>query len=321
MSALPSGEPERTPTLTSAIAVIVAFLAAITTTVMGAEYWLERGEPLKVMVTFVAEIIALFGLRLASHQSHGGNRFASVVAVVLTLMCAALCGGVTWAKLDADNRQRAAATHHASPQFVEANSALMSASEALHLELARTPPDCICPATLAAWGNARAAAIEQLAAMRDEAAARLAPAVPASGVRLWDVACAVVLEAIKLFGLFAFGVRREPGGAQNFPHAHQPTPKRGEHVRPLIAAALGILGVGAQPVHAQETHLGQFAVHNDAPEGAQSERPAHNRATRRSARIALIAQARAWRTAGISQVEIARRLGVHRNTVGNWLRL
>jgi hypothetical protein len=197
------------------------------------------------------------------------------------------------------------------------------------LRLAQSPPACVCPATIAAWAQSHETQIELLERARADAEQRLRDASASQRVRAWDVARAVFFEAVKLLGLFAFG-----GSAAQ----HAPAPTGSDHkerkasLRSRASALLsgrrpwlvGLLGLGATAAQADiAVNLGAQLAREPQVQREPNKfrsvivQPANKRALRE----AHTAQAREWALAGMPKTEVARRLGVHRNTVHNWLRL
>jgi hypothetical protein len=301
--------------------------AAVTTGALGVQYWLGLDEPVMAGGTVIAEVVGVFGLAKAVRRLRA-KPVSAVIGFVLVAMAAAWSGGTTWMKLDADARARAAAVALASPSYIDAQTSFAAASEALRLHLEQSPPACVCPATIAAWAQSHETQIELLERARADAEQRLRDASGSQRVRAWDVARAVFFEAVKLLGLFAFG-----SAAQHAPAPAGSDCKERKASLPSRASALlsgrwpwlvGLLGLGATAAQADiAVNLGaQLAREPQVQRESNKLRsdivqPANKRALRE----AYTAQAREWALAGMPKTEVARRLGVHRNTVHNWLRL
>lgn len=303
VSAAPTGD---NLALASFIGKFAAIAATLLSCAMGVEYWLAQSNPIAAAFVVVFEAVALASLPLAVR--HGWRRWGRALAALVLLVLATLwCGLSNWRRLEADAAARAVQALQASPEYGAAQRALEAANRALEAQFAQTPPTCACPATLAAWPTAHERQLLGLQRQQARAAQALAALDPARQFSL-EALFAPAIEFLKLVGLLVFSLEKPP------PRIGSPVgdaPSLGRTWRPALFG-LGMLGAqSGEALCTSELATAQAAL--EAPEIVQA-------ATRTVQRQPAKTQATAWARAGVRKTEIARRLGVHRNTVHNWLR-
>jgi hypothetical protein len=281
------------------LGIIATCMATMLSGAMGVAYYLERGDHTRAGLTIVFELVAIAAFPAAA-RAWRVARLQSFVLLALLGTSVYWCGGTNLNKIQGEAAHNAEIYRGAQDQHSAAQAALDRA-------LAETGPTCACPATITAWASAQDQRLQHLTNTRDqtrEALADLDPPAP-NATEFWFT---FVIEFLKVSGLWAF---RDAGIV---PREDRMPRKQTAGLGKAALFSVTTLGLGAiahlAPKRSPKVNA-QHIQKSDVPHAAAN----HVR------RAAMAAQAREWALQGMPKVEIARRLNVHRNTVGNWLRL